>query len=86
MPAHGPTDRQLAVLELLLEGRSRREIADALALSPASVPRLIAALLRLYDAPSERVLVARVLSARLARCTESLAAIEERRANRRSNA
>lgn len=72
------------MLELLCAGVDRPDIAARLSLSPATVSHYVEALMHGYGAATVTVLVAMVLGARLRACQESLAAVEERRGERRS--
>lgn len=61
-PSHPLSEREQAVLRLLLEGMSNAEIAQTLALSEASVREHMASLLWKYGLPKRRhTLVARLL-------------------------
>lgn len=80
-----PSATQLAVLELLLHGRSRREIQRALSISPSTVDHAIEAMMHRYGAETATILVARAwaercaaLAAELAACRVALAAIDRR--------
>ncbi len=73
------TPRQRAVLDLLVQGRNRDEIAAALVVHPKTVQHHLEALMRHYYARSTEELILTLL----ARCRAALGAIEERRAERR---
>lgn len=86
-----PAHQQARVLELLLSGVDRPDIAAALGLSPHTVAHAIEALMHAHGAPTVTVLVARVLGERLAAaqdalagCRAALQAVDQRRADRRA--